>query len=349
MLFIRLSLLTFFLSKTLVAATFPEFMTKQALENIKFISIDGKYTYYQRSTGSLNISTNFSANEVITNPEGTEYKLYTSSARKKILIESDKTYLQHLSAFKNNDIYITGFGDDKAQKVAEGIFPSLHIDDNFISFYKPKERAVVFKNLLLNKEYRIVINKTKNPYFIPMMNMVNRDYALYTDINPDGYSALFSISLLDNALSPIYKSTQIGTRLEMCISGNDLYLGEFPFYDVKTGSTIYKIPLFNNKNYEKKEVVYSTNAADLGNLICEENEIYFIKTIKQDDELFSKTTEVAKLDLKTRKLETLTSLRRVLSIINMDGRILVPSMGKYYVLKGDSDLKTQELQGGKKK
>src|SRR5690606_1963053 len=144
------------------------------------------------------------------------------------------------------------------------------------------------------------------------------------------------ISLLDNKITPVYQATKKATRLEMCLIGNDLYLGEFPFYDAKSGSSLYKIPLYQNKNYEKKEIIYSTTASDLGNLICTDEALYFIKTIKNNDELFSKTTEVAKLNLKDRKLETLTDLRRVLSIINMDGRILVPYMNKYFVLKGSS-------------
>lgn len=330
-------------------AALPEFMTKQALENIKFITIDGKYTYYQRESGSLNLSTNFSASEVLSNQEGTEYILYASSARKKIAIEVISNYHSDFNFIRNNDIFLISFGEDKAQKAAEGIFPKLHIDDNFLSFYMPKQRAVVFKNLLANKEYRIVINKTKNPYFVPNMEMVNRDFALYTDINDEGYSSLFAISLLDNKITPVYQATQKATRLEMCIVGNDLYAGEFPLYDSKSGSSIYKIPLYQNKNYEKREIIYSTKASDLGNLICTEEALYFIKTIKNNEELFSKTTEVAKLNLKDRKLETMTELRRVLSLVNMDGRILVPHMNKYYVLTGSSDLKTQELQEEKKK
>src|SRR5690606_4916201 len=107
-----------------------------ALENIRFITLDGKYTYYQRDSGSLNLSTNFSASEVLASEAGTEYTLFASSARKKIAIEVNKNFHNNFSYIKNNDLYTISFGDDKPQKVAEGIFPKLHIDDNFISFFR---------------------------------------------------------------------------------------------------------------------------------------------------------------------------------------------------------------------
>ena len=36
----------------------PEISTKQAISNLRFISKDGKFTYYQRRSGSLLLSTN---------------------------------------------------------------------------------------------------------------------------------------------------------------------------------------------------------------------------------------------------------------------------------------------------
>jgi len=153
MLFIRLSLLLICLP--VFAAKLPEFMTKQALDNIKFINMDGKFTYYQRESGSLNVSTNFSSSEVLSFERGTEYILSSTPARKRIGIEVTKDFHQNFSFFKNNELYYVSFGDAKPQKIAEGISLKLHLDDNWASFYRPKERNVVFKNILANKEFRV--------------------------------------------------------------------------------------------------------------------------------------------------------------------------------------------------
>lgn len=344
MLFIRLAFI--FISLPVFATKLPELMTKQSLDNIKFISLDGKYTYYQRESGSLNLSTNFSSSEVLSFENGTEYILSSTPARKRIAVEVIKDFHKIFSFFKNNELYYISFGDAKAQKIADGVSLKLHLDDNWASFYRPRERNVVFKNISANKEYRVQINKTKNSYFIPEMALVNNDYALYTDINEEGYAALVAISLNDNSTQAVYKSTQNATKLEFCLNETDIFLGEFSLTDAKRGSTIFKIPLYNNKDYKKQEIIYSTQVADLGNLVCDEKNIYFIKTIQTNNELNSQITEAASLNLETREIEIKSELRRVQSIINMDGRLLIPLTPKVYVLKGESDQKTEEIKGG---
>ena len=142
----------------------------------------------------------------------------------------------------------------------------------------------------------------------------------------------------------LYKSSQSGTRLELCQDKGYVAIGEFPYDDIARSSKILQIKLTGSTNLAGYSTIYSSTDSDLGNMICLENSIYFIKTLVHLKKINSKQTEAVKLDLKTSLVNTVTDLGTVTQLLAMDGRILVPFRGDYYVLEGADNLTDDKLK-----
>ena len=76
MFFIKIAI-PFFVYFSAQATQLPTLKAKQSLDNIRFISKDGKYTYYQRRSGNLQVSTNYSNEEVLDGEKHTEYFIHS--------------------------------------------------------------------------------------------------------------------------------------------------------------------------------------------------------------------------------------------------------------------------------
>jgi hypothetical protein len=79
-------------------------------------------------------------------------------------------------------------------------------------------------------------------------------------------------------------------------------------------------------------------------MVCLENHIYFIKTLTQLRKINFKQTEAVKLDLKTTQLQTVSELGTVNQIIAMDGRVLIPYRGEFFVIEGAANLTDDRLK-----
>ena len=71
----------------------PELLAKQAVTNIRFLSQDGKFTYYQKRSGSLLFSSNYKVIEMIKGQIGTQYTVIGTPARKKIIVMQMKVFI----------------------------------------------------------------------------------------------------------------------------------------------------------------------------------------------------------------------------------------------------------------
>lgn len=341
-----IKLLAVFLLMTSVAnAKLPELKTKQALTNIRFITSDGKYTYYQQNNGDLQLSTNYSNELVIKGKKNTSYSLYSSPTRAKILIEEKVDFHKNLDFSSPNKIFIIKFGDTKPDLVGEGIFPKLHIKDTWMSYFQNKENKIIIKSLIsTSSPLTINLGNTINPYFIPEVVMPSPDSVFYTDINDKGYMALLMYSFIDKKFTPVYKAKFPGMKIEICFIGEDLYIGEFSYNGINKGSTIYKLPIYANPNFQKISTIYKSELDDIGNMVNSKNQLYFIKAIDFNKDLNITKSEVAKFDISTNKIEIISDLNYVTNIINMDQNILIPFRNKYYVVSGKNLLNDDELQ-----
>lgn len=327
----------------------PVLKAKQALDNIRFISKDGKYTYYQRRSGDLQVFTNYDNKVVIEGQKLTQYSLSASETQKKIVILKDDSFHDQLSHLKSHEIYTIDFGGASAKLHGKGQGPKLHQNDRFISYLLPTERKIYIVRTTDGKKTSVPLLSASNDFFLPDREMPTPNDLIYTDVNDKGEEAVLIRSLIESGAQTIYKATRPGNKIEICLAENSLIIGEFPRGASKGGTRILEVPLYMNKDYKKSKTLYQTQQADIGNMACLDEEIYFIKTLSLHPELNLKESEVARLSLKDQKVDVLTDLGKVTQIVVMDGMVLAPLRGKYFIIKGPKNLTDDSIKEEKER
>ena len=152
----------------------PEFITKQDISNLRFISHDGKFTYYQRRSGALVLSTNYSVKKILQGQNGTNYLIRSSPSRKKILITEEENFHTFFSLKNLKKIYATDFNGSNIIFMGKGIRPRLHLNDSRVSFYNPYKKTITIKKThSANSGFHINIMAGLNPYFYPQVVMLD--------------------------------------------------------------------------------------------------------------------------------------------------------------------------------
>lgn len=271
--------------------------------------------------------------------KGAQYNIFSTSVRKKLLVVRNNNYNTFLSINTPKDIYILKYGKANPVLIGKGLGPKLHLQDNWVSFFKQQTKTISFVNTS-NKalNFKIKLFNKINPYFIPEVEMISSNKIIYTDINNEGLQGLLKFSVNMKKISPIYKTKSYGKKLEICINGNTPYLGSFPYFNNDQTSSIWKINTVPSKTDQLLEV-YTSKSKDIGNMQCniDHNKIFFIKNTKADQ------TEVAQLDLINKSYKSLTNVKNATQIVNMDGRLIFPYMGKYYLIFGKDMSLTDNL------
>ena len=313
----------------------PEFITKQDPSNLRFISQDGKFTYYQRRSGALLLGTNYTVKKILQGKIGTNYLVTASPNRKKVLITQDEHFHNFLSLRKSNKIYVTDFDGSNLVFLGEGSTPRLHLDDSRISFYNPYKKTITITRTHLPKnEYHINIMAGANPYFTPQVAMPNVNTVLFTDLNKKGLPGIVKYSRNDKKLINIYKVPTPNKKIELCKKGDRIIMGEFGLDPIESYS---HISLLTPPHYKQK-IIYKSEYNDVGNMVCsiKGSFIYFIKRL-------SSKTEVARLNLDDNSTKIISDLSHATQIIDMDSNLLLPYQGKYYILLGKNDMTQFDL------
>lgn len=340
MVFILLSSLIIF---NAISAELPKFLTKQSIDSLRFVTNDGRVIYYQTKLGTLNMTKNYKNEKILELTSDTQF-LISNAIENKVLIEADQTFHSQLAINKTNQIYVTELGDTKATLVAQGRNPHLELDGNWISFYSPKDKSIVFQNLLIEgNTFRIKLKNEKNPYFNPTHSMISDKDVFYTDVNSDGHTAILHYSKTDKRYHVVYKSRFPGSIVEYCHVKNKIIAFERGLFSTKNGSQIYAIPLFQNKDYLKKDLLYSSELNDIGSMVCKDDLLYFIKVTSYDEFLNDKSSEIAKLTFADKKIEILTDFKDVTNLTQLGNRILTRHGTDYYLIEGKNDAKNDSL------
>lgn len=314
----------------------PKFMTKISLENVRFISQDGKLTYTQKRSGNLSLVTGFKSVDIIERGTGTNYYVTGSEFKNKLVIEVEKDWHQDMDLTKKNEIHVGGVGSLNYLKVGEGRAPRLHLEDNWITWFDPKNKAIHVQMLKSASNHHIIkIGLKHNPFYIPEVVMIDPETVLYTDINEKGVAALLSWNLINKKMTVLKKSDVAGTRFELCRRGNFVGLGEFSYDDANLGSSIHVLAWTSRPNLAGFTTIYKASDNDLGQMICGNNKIWFIKTMSEDRKMNIKQTEAVVMDITSGQIVVKSELERVTNIIEMDGRILIPFRNDIYVADGN--------------
>ena len=340
MLWISLFLMAF----TTFAVELPRFLTKHSPETLRYISMDGRYAYVQKKPGVLGLVSSFRSVDFLADSNSNDFLVKSSRYKLRLAIESIPNAHNELSLVKNHKVFVVDYGNSVAREVGLGRGSRLHLRDEWISYYNIIDKVIHIVNLITQKKYEIKLSRKGNPFFIPDVEMVSQRSILYTDINENGYSALVGFDLTTSKSNIIYKSSQTATRLELCQSGDYLGMGEFPYDGVVRGSKIQYVKLSDVVNLAGFTTLYNSIEQDVGNMICLPESIYFVKTMNQDKDLNYKVTEAVKLEIKTQNIEAKTNLKHVSQIVEMDGRVLIPLRGEFFVLEGKNNLAEDVLK-----
>jgi hypothetical protein len=292
----------------------------------------------------MGLVSSFRSIDFLSEPSTTDFIMHGSSAQNRLIIESIPFQHNENNLMKMNKIMVLDLGDTVTKEMGTGVNAKLHRQDEWISFYRPEDRTITVKNVVTLKTYEINLSFKISPFFWPEVEMVNSETVVYTDINDKGMAALVQKDLKTKKATVIYKSPLTGTRLELCQAKDYLAVGEFPYEGVTRGSSISTIKLTGGVNLSGLSNIYKSVDQDIGNIVCLDKSMYFVKTMQQDKITFTKTTEAVKLNLDSGKLEVKTDLQAVAQLIHMDDRVLVPFRGDFFVLEGQSNLSTDILK-----
>ena len=313
----------------------PILATKQTIHNLRFISQDGKYTYYQQSSGKLSLSTNYTVHNLLQGEKNSNFGIYTSYAGKKLLISMDTNYHTFYGVRHLYEIYESDIGQQQINKIGSGIDPRLHLADTWASYYNPYTRSIHFHDLKSKTlQFQITIFNKRNPYFIPDVVMLNEKSVLFTDLNQDGVPGIILFQRDNETLTAVYKHKSNITKLELCSNETHLFIGQFGLEkDSSIFATSKAKPL-----WDKLPVVYQSAQADLGNMICTATHLFFIKATAEHE------SEAASILLQDSSLSVLSDLKHVTQLTEMGGRILIPYHGKHYLLYGQHQIDKDNLE-----
>jgi len=316
----------------------PELITKQDKKNIRYISDDGKYTYYQRSNGIFQFSTNYKVEEVIKLAERTQFNLIAGNSHKFMILEANEHYNDYLSLNSKSKLYIIEYGTKNIKKMAKGIPIGLHLKDVYLSYYDPYSRSLVVQSHL-NPSIKTTIKlaNTINPYFIPQVVMTDIDTIIYTDLNSQGIPGVLIHKINSGKTQILEKLDTPNKQIEICLKGNKLFLAEYGLDPLTSGSSI---SYFKTKklSLDTQTPIYQSEENDIGSLKCnfDDHSIYIVKTARSENGKI--TYDAVEINVDTKNIQNLSDIHFVTSLVVMDGKLLIPYQNKHYVIKGASNL-----------
>jgi hypothetical protein len=326
----------------------PKFLTKHSPESLRYISIDGRMAYVQKKPGLLGLVSSFRSVDFLSETSTSDFNVTGSRDKVRLAIEAIPNAHTEYNLIKNHKIFIVQWGNSQAKEVAQGRASRLHLKDEWLTYFNAYDQVLHILNLVTSKKYEIKLSVKANPFFVPEAIMINSETVIYTDVNEAGIAAMVAFNLVTSKSTIIYKASQSATRLELCRNNDYLALGEFPYEGVERGSKIMHIKLPNTGlNLTGYDTVYATVEQDVGNMVCLADSIFFIKSLGVNKVLKTKMTDAVRLDLKTQKVETKTNMGTLTQLLEMDGRVLVPFRGDFFVIEGPNNLGSDVLKNNK--
>ena len=122
----------------------PKLMTKQSLNNIRYISHNGKNTYYQNESGELKVSTNYKVELVSKAPTQTQYLITPSKSETWLGIELISNPHRPTPTSYSNQIYISKLGSTEMTSIGRGKKVAFHLEGTYFSYFEPNSRSIKF-------------------------------------------------------------------------------------------------------------------------------------------------------------------------------------------------------------
>jgi len=313
-------------------------LTKQDITNLRFLSYDGRFSIYQRRSGSLLFSTNYKVTEIVKSTPGTHFTVIGSATRKKLLIEERNDYFRSLSLRQTSNIYVLSYDGTGLRLYGKGQAPQLHLTDTWLSFYDPSIKELQFINIASDTlQFSIKINNPFNPYFVPQAIMLSESKVILTDLNSAGHSALLEFNRKDKKFTTLQKVGSHESKIEICSSDTSIFVSHIGINNSANHSMITKYPL-HPFSLDDGKIIYESRNNEIGNVVCNfsPDKIYLVQVTPSSTASFS--SEIVSVDLSTKKITTLSDLNNATQILNLDGRLVTPFQGKFYMLEGTNNV-----------
>lgn len=295
--------------------------TKQAIENIRFIGNDGQYTYFQKNSGALYLSRGYSTLPVFKDHRGTQYSLKASPSKRKIIATKDKTFFTNMKPDKSLDIFTLSYGKKDSQYIGQGRNPKLHLRDEWVSYYSPSRKELIFTKISSMKEWKIPIDLELSSYIEPDTLMLSDQQAIYTSLNGKYQGQVFLHYLQTGQKDLIYQAHTPGTNITLFKNDSHIFITDFPRGDIDSGSSIMSINFKKSPTLKKVKTLYNTASNDLGSPVFLNNKIYFLNSQKN----------LISVD-KEKKLQQHIEGKMINSILEMDQKLLAIRAGEYFFL-----------------
>ena len=263
----------------------PLVETKQDIHNVRYISPDGKYVYFQRGNGELLLSANFKSFTIAQNPPGTNYQIIASPANKQLVIA---TILPGHAVFDLGAMPLSfvANGTTQTYPLTPGVDPRLHLRDQWMSSFDPITRRITFENLTNRiTKFTINLHNHQHPYFRPAVVMVDEDHIIYTDLNEQGLLGILNLYRPSGKNSLIWKAEFATQSIELCWDQNQLFIGERQHLSSRPSSKIMAIQKNDLLHPDPPiKTLYESTLLDLGHLVCDldVDQVLFIKNTSQN-------------------------------------------------------------------
>ena len=324
-----------------------EIISKQALYNIRFVSGDSSFTIYQKHTGGLYLSTNYAVHKILESASSTQFSVTRKKDSDLILISKKQRFHQDFNLNTEEDIFILPYGETEkknkqvvAKKIGNGINPVSHLDGTFVTFYKPSSGEIIVEKLSLpTNTFKIKLPKSPNPFYRSSVLLLNEQNAVVRTLNSSGIESLLKVNFVKSDQKLIKKAESYQIRSEMCLINKKIYLFESNYQSAE--KELSKLSIIDPDSF-KAEIVYESQKSDLGNIACdsEKDTIYFLKNYSNNTKSYH---DVAKLNIKDKKLTRVTNEDYITNIFEMDGRLIAVNNGMQMLLIGENSLKKDSI------
>jgi len=287
---------------------------------VRFISKDKKYTYYQKSTGALFLSTNYSVKKVIQGESGSQFGVNSFIDTDKLIVTQVNNFNSILNPTKISSFYIINRTTGEVLLKKEGLRPRLHQNGTWLSFFDRANKKIHFENTVNKKNnFTILLDKETPNFFIPKVVYNNGSFFYVAYLKK--LQVLYKRSIKNSSLAIIYQAESSKYIFDICsLAGKRLVL-----FQSALSRGIRKMLLLKEspKKYEFM-TLYRNISSDIGNILCSENNVFFVKEVGGGSEL-------AEINVTNLKVSILSKLNFVQNIIQMDGKILIPLRGEFYL------------------
>ena len=322
--------------------------TKQAVENIRFISQDSRFTYFQKNSGELSLSANFSTRPVFKDSSNTQYLVSGSSTRQKLIVTKDQSFYSFFSPQKMLDIYVIPFGGRDATFIGKGRYPKLHLKDTWISYYSTDNQILYFKELGGDKRaYQVALTAPTQAFHMPFVEMINDRLFVYTDLTTEFIPQTKTYYPQTKQSEIIYQSLNNGQKHSLCKQGDSLIISDFSKTFIDPVSSIMKVSIQGSPTLKNIKAIYNSDQADLGNLHCQDNKVFFFKQ-RDNQERLMPLYDLYSIDLASLMLKQHSLNQNMNQVFDMDGRLMSIISGEFVELLPIAPKAVQKYQGNPK-